>query len=121
MWKILRPPLFKQSRRKHTGGYDGKKTYRRVQDEQAANSRMTSAAQTEQYESADFSITIPEGWVVTAGGTNIYHSIRIAGPNVYDGERYRAVSRLFIKECSIFAYFLHKYAFGFYTDSLSLL
>ena len=39
------------------------------------------SAQTERYESADFSITIPEGWNVTTGGTNIYHSIRITDPN----------------------------------------
>ena len=35
------------------------------------------AVQTEKYETADFSITIPRGWVVTSGGTNIYHSIRV--------------------------------------------
>ena len=28
--------------------------------------------ETEVYETADFSITIPKGWVVTAGGENIY-------------------------------------------------
>ena len=39
------------------------------------------AAQTEKYETDDFSITIPKGWTVTAGGTNIYHSIRISDPN----------------------------------------
>ena len=39
------------------------------------------AVQTEKYETADFSITIPKGWVVTSGGTNIYHSIRISDPN----------------------------------------
>ena len=33
--------------------------------------------ETEVYETADFSITIPKGWVVTAGGENIYHSIRV--------------------------------------------
>ena len=38
------------------------------------------AVQTEKYETADFSITIPKGWTVTAGGTNIYHSIRISDP-----------------------------------------
>lgn len=44
---------------------------------------QTSAksVQTEQYETADFSITIPKGWIVTTGGTNIYHSIRITDPN----------------------------------------
>ena len=39
------------------------------------------AAQTELYECADFSITIPKGWKVTAGGVNIYHSIRVYDPN----------------------------------------
>lgn len=39
------------------------------------------AVQTEKYETADFSVTIPKGWTVTAGGTNIYHSIRIYDPN----------------------------------------
>lgn len=37
--------------------------------------------QTEKYETSDFSITIPKGWQVTAGGTNIYHSIRVTDPN----------------------------------------
>lgn len=36
--------------------------------------------ETEVYETADFSITIPKGWVVTTGGENIYHSIRIYDP-----------------------------------------
>lgn len=39
------------------------------------------AARTELYECADFSITIPEGWTVTAGGINIFHSIRVYDPN----------------------------------------
>lgn len=39
------------------------------------------AAQTEFYECADFSITIPKGWKVTAGGVNIYHTIRVYDPN----------------------------------------
>ena len=39
------------------------------------------AVQTEKYETADFSITIPKGWKVTTGGANIYHSIRISDPN----------------------------------------
>lgn len=39
------------------------------------------AVQTENYDCADFSITIPKGWTVTAGGINIYHSIRIYDPN----------------------------------------
>ncbi len=39
------------------------------------------SVQTEQYETADFSITIPKGWTVTTGGTNIYHSIRITDPD----------------------------------------
>ena len=47
--------------------------------------RITETAaksvQTEQYETADFSITIPKGWTVTTGGTNIYHSIRITDPD----------------------------------------
>lgn len=38
------------------------------------------AVQTEKYECADFSMTIPKGWTVTAGGTNIYHSIRVYDP-----------------------------------------
>lgn len=38
------------------------------------------AVQTEKYETADFSMTIPKGWTVTAGGTNIYHSIRVYDP-----------------------------------------
>ncbi len=37
--------------------------------------------QTEVYKTEDFSVTIPKGWEVTAGGTNIYHSIRISDPN----------------------------------------
>ncbi len=37
--------------------------------------------QLEKYETADFSITIPKGWQVTAGGINIYHSIRVYDPN----------------------------------------
>ncbi len=39
------------------------------------------SVQTEKYETADFSITIPKGWVVTTGGVNIDHSIRIYDPN----------------------------------------
>lgn len=42
---------------------------------------VAKAAQTEKYETADFSITIPKGWTVTSGGTNIYHSIRVYDPN----------------------------------------
>ncbi len=38
------------------------------------------SVETEKYESADFSITIPKGWTVTSGGTNIYHSIRVYDP-----------------------------------------
>ncbi len=38
------------------------------------------AVQTEKYETADFSMTIPKGWTVTTGGTNIYHSIRVCDP-----------------------------------------
>lgn len=39
------------------------------------------SVQTEKFETADFSVTIPKGWTVTWGGTNIYHSIRISDPN----------------------------------------
>ena len=39
------------------------------------------AVQTEKYETADFSMTIPKGWQVTYGGTNIYHSIRVFDPS----------------------------------------
>ena len=38
------------------------------------------AVQTEKYETADFSMTIPKGWTVTSGGINIYHSIRVSDP-----------------------------------------
>lgn len=37
--------------------------------------------QTELYECADFSLTIPKGWKVTSGGVNIYHSIRVYDPS----------------------------------------
>ena len=37
--------------------------------------------QTELYECADFSLTIPKGWKVTSGGINIYHSIRVYDPS----------------------------------------
>lgn len=36
--------------------------------------------QTEKYETAEFSITIPKGWTVSTGGINIYHSIRVYDP-----------------------------------------
>lgn len=39
-----------------------------------------AAVQTEKYETADFSITIPKGWTVSTGGINIYHSIRVYDP-----------------------------------------
>ena len=39
------------------------------------------SVQTEKYETADFSITIPKGWTVTTGGINMYHSIRVYDPN----------------------------------------
>ena len=42
---------------------------------------VAKAVQTEKYETADFSMTIPKGWTVTTGGTNIYHSIRVSDPN----------------------------------------
>ena len=38
------------------------------------------SAETEKYETADFTVTIPKGWKVTSGGTNIYHSIRVYDP-----------------------------------------
>lgn len=38
------------------------------------------SAETEKYETADFTMTIPKGWKVTSGGTNIYHSIRVYDP-----------------------------------------
>lgn len=38
------------------------------------------SAETEKYETTDFSITIPKGWKVTSGGINIYHSIRVYDP-----------------------------------------
>lgn len=38
------------------------------------------SVQTEKYESADFSITVPKGWKVETGGVNIYHSIRVYDP-----------------------------------------
>lgn len=41
---------------------------------------VAKAAQTVKYETADFSMTIPKGWTVTTGGTNIYHSIRVYDP-----------------------------------------
>ena len=40
-----------------------------------------AAVETEVYECSDFSMTIPRGWVVTSGGTNIYHSIRVYDPS----------------------------------------
>ena len=39
-----------------------------------------AAVQTEKYETADFSITIPKGWTVSTSGINIYHSIRVYDP-----------------------------------------
>lgn len=38
------------------------------------------SAETEKYETVDFTMTIPKGWKVTSGGTNIYHSIRVYDP-----------------------------------------
>ena len=38
------------------------------------------AVETEPYECADFSMTIPKGWTVTSGGANVYHSIRVYDP-----------------------------------------
>lgn len=59
---------------------DGTKT---EQKESGVKVTQTAAkaVQTEKYESADFSMTIPKGWMVTTGGTNIYHSIRVSDPN----------------------------------------
>ena len=59
---------------------DGTKT---EQTERGIRVTQTAAkaVQTEKYETADFSVTIPKGWSVTAGGTNIYHSIRIYDPS----------------------------------------
>lgn len=65
---------------KTTVSDDGTKT---EQTEEKVKVTQTAAksVQTEKYETADFSITIPKGWTVTTGGTNIYHSIRISDPN----------------------------------------
>lgn len=59
---------------------DGTKT---VKTERGIKVTQTAAkaVQTEKYETADFSITIPKGWKVTAGGANIYHTIRVSDPN----------------------------------------
>ena len=59
---------------------DGTKT---EQTERGVKVTQTAAkaVQTEKYETADFSMTIPKGWTVTTGGTNIYHSIRVYDPN----------------------------------------
>ncbi len=59
---------------------DGTKT---VKTERGIKVTQTAAkaAQTEKYETADFSITIPKGWKVAAGGANIYHTIRVSDPN----------------------------------------
>ena len=65
---------------KTTVNDDGTKT---VQTEKGVKITETAAkaAQTELYECADFSITVPKGWKVTSGGVNIYHSIRVYDPN----------------------------------------
>ena len=59
---------------------DGTKT---IKTERGIKVTQTAAkaVQTEKYETADFSITIPKGWKVTAGGANIYHTIRVSDPN----------------------------------------
>lgn len=59
---------------------DGTKT---VKTERGIKVTQTAAkaVQTEKYETADFSVTIPKGWKVTAGGANIYHTIRVSDPN----------------------------------------
>ncbi len=65
---------------KTTVNDDGTKT---VQTEKGVKITETAAkaVQTEKYETADFSITIPKGWVVTTGGANIYHTIRVSDPD----------------------------------------
>ena len=83
-------------------GDDGKTTSGSTETEQSGQNDATAApadkdkdaekgikitqtaaksVQTEKFETADFSVTIPKGWTVTWGGTNIYHSIRISDPN----------------------------------------
>ena len=59
---------------------DGTKT---VKTEHGIKVTQTAAkaVQTEKYKTADFSITIPKGWKVAAGGANIYHTIRVSDPN----------------------------------------
>lgn len=59
---------------------DGTKT-EKTEGKVKVTQTAAKAVQTEKYETADFSITIPKGWTVTTGGTNIYHSIRISDPN----------------------------------------
>ena len=61
----------------NSGGTKTVKTERGIKVTQTA----AKAVQTEKYETADFSITIPKGWKVTAGGANIYHTIRVSDPN----------------------------------------
>ena len=64
---------------------DGTKTKTETETKTEGRVKITETAakavQTEKYETADFSMTIPKGWTVTAGGTNIYHSIRISDPS----------------------------------------
>ena len=59
---------------------DGTKT-EQTEREVKVTQTAAKAVQTEKYETADFSMTIPKGWTVTTGGTNIYHSIRVSDPN----------------------------------------
>ena len=59
---------------------DGTKTEQTERGVKVTQS-AAKAVQTEKYETADFSMTIPKGWTVTTGGTNIYHSIRVSDPN----------------------------------------
>ena len=40
----------------------------------------TKSIELEQYETEDFSMKIPKGWVVTTGASNMFHSIRVCDP-----------------------------------------
>ena len=65
------------------GGSDGAATAKPAQTASEVEITPTAAksVQTEEYETSDFSITIPKGWVVDSGGANIYHSIRVYDPS----------------------------------------
>ena len=62
-------------------GVDSDSTKTKTEGGVKITETAAKAVQTKKYETADFSITIPRGWVVTSGGTNIYHSIRVSDPN----------------------------------------